>query len=540
MLDTKSGHWSVTGPDPLDRPGEPALRKHVFGLGSIIRRRNLIGLSCLLFVVFGLIYVSVRTKTYTASTQLLVYTRELQQGPETVILPGRADVALVQNQIEIIQSRNVLVKVVETLKLDKDPEFATVSSGLLQELKRLLLGEAADSDRGRLLVNLALQSLKSKLVIQRIGASHTILIVFRASNPTKSARIANEIARAYLQERASFWEGGPSRAPSLRERLQGLGPSAYVISEAEPPAWPDGPRSALILIAAASFGLAAGTGLALALDFVDRTLRTPEQVEYVLGIECFGVIPYLGDKVPAARQDPRSVFAQGVRRAVMAIHDPSAREIRSVGITSAVPGEGATTVAANMSLLLAGMGKRVLLIDAVAENPSLSRLLAPNAKQGLVESLGRSGTLAPGAIVTDPQSGLHILPLNHRPATNLASYWWALLDDFVRKATETWDLVIVDLPSLASGPDVRTAAQTLDAFVLVLKWGDTNAELIQRAMQSSGSARTKFVGAILNMADEKTIGTYGDKFSACEFALAAKRRGQEEKSSFAATRSLAQ
>jgi Mrp family chromosome partitioning ATPase len=73
------------------------------------------------------------------------------------------------------------------------------------------------------------------------------------------------------------------------------------------------------------------------------------------------------------------------------------------------------------------------------------------------------------------------------------------------------ELVIIDLPSLASGADVRAAADAIDGLLLVVKWGATDSDLIRQAVRSSGGARAKFVGAVLNMADERTIGRYGDK-----------------------------
>ena len=72
-----------------------------------------------------------------------------------------------------------------------------------------------------------------------------------------------------------------------------------------------------------------------------------------------------------------------------------------------------------------------------------------------------------------------------------------------------YDLVIVDMPALATGPDVRAAAQSLDGFLLVVKWGATESELIRQALRSAGEARPKFVGAVLNMADDGMMRSYG-------------------------------
>ena len=188
-----------------------------------------------------------------------------------MILPGRAELSVVQNQIEIIQSRSVLLKVIDTLNLKDDPEFAPRTSrdgGFLQPIRNLFASRPTGLDESRLLTSRTFDLLRRKVSVRRVGTSHTLTISVTAHDPTKAARIANKIAQVYLQERVSAWESGLSRTPSsLRERLQGLGPNAYVISVAEPPITRDGPRAVVIALAAALLGLGVGGGLALFLDF---------------------------------------------------------------------------------------------------------------------------------------------------------------------------------------------------------------------------------------------------------------------------------
>lgn len=112
--------------------------------------------------------------------------------------------------------------------------------------------------------------------------------------------------------------------------------------------------------------------------------------------------------------------------------------------------------------------------------------------------------------VTDGQASLRVVQLGARSD---ADRWsdWARLKDVVREATCSDELVIVDLPSLASGADVRVAADAIDGLLLVVKWGATDSDLVRQAVRSSGEAYAKFVGAVLNMAGERTIGRYGDE-----------------------------
>lgn len=86
-----------------------------FGFLSLRRRYRLVAACGALFVLAGLLFIVLRPTKYTSATQLLVYVRQLQPGPDLVISSGRADLTQVQNEIEIIQSRGMLAKVVGAL-----------------------------------------------------------------------------------------------------------------------------------------------------------------------------------------------------------------------------------------------------------------------------------------------------------------------------------------------------------------------------------------------------------------------------------------
>lgn len=517
--------------DAINNHYATARPRRVIGLAIVVRHRRLIALSGALFLTLGLLFAALKAPTFTASTQLLVYVREVQPGPETVILPGRADVSVVQNQIEVIQSRNVLLKVVDALSLKNDSEFASNKPGFFPALHDLLGSPPTDMSEDRLLTNLAIESLRRKIAVRRVGASHTVLIAVTASDPTKAARIANEIAQVYLQERAGVLEGALSKSPLLRERLQGLGPNAYVISSAEPPIKHDGPRSILIIFASGFLGLCVGAGLALLLDFTDRKIHTSEQAESVFGVECFGAVPLLGQE-SAAYHPPRrqlndefpntsasvlawvaqhrtSPLSQTLRHVRAALHDSS---VRAVGIISVVVGEGATTISTNLAHLMAISGKRVLLVDCSPGKLSLSRLIEPAHRLEFASSSKADG-LPLSRVVTDERTGFDVFLPNDVTVLNPDCAWHAVTEDFISKVTQSYDLVIVDLPPLASGAEVRAAARTLDAFLLVIKWNDTDAELAQRAMRSCGTAQEKIIGVVLNMVDEQAMGKNRIEFS---------------------------
>jgi Mrp family chromosome partitioning ATPase/capsular polysaccharide biosynthesis protein len=551
MSELRRDHLQAQRGDAGEDLRDPARPKPLFGIGSFLRHARFIGacgLACLMLA--GVAAVLKPTK-YTASTQLLIYNRELLPGAEPVILKGRADVSLVQNEIELVQSRSVLTRVVEALDLDKAAAETSLLGSVLNTVSGWFSRPAAGpSAASQAAVARAVESLKDKLSIRRVGTSHAISIAVTESDPAMAAQIANEVARAYIQARAAASTPEASRDLALRERLQGLGPNAYVISSAEPPLRRDGPRMLVILALGLVAGLGIGGALALLRDFIDHTVRTSKQAEFMLGLDCLGILPDLAaGKVRQGAAWQGAAWLEDIRRHLVAVRKPEWQRIQervrqhgavredatrralqapsarlmqtlrraasliatsphtaSIGITSTLPGEGRTSVAANLAWLLAGEGRKVLLLDAEA------RPASPAASARSASSSGRTaaGELArPDFVSLDRASG------------DSDAAWAAALEARVRESAKIYDLVIVDLPTLAEGPKVQLAARSLDAFLLVLRWGDTNLELSQQALHSSGKARLKFIGAILNFVDERVIGTYGDKLAAAQMALSA-------------------
>jgi capsular polysaccharide biosynthesis protein len=483
----------------------------LFGVASVRRHKNALGLSVALCLLVGLFHIAFRPVTYTASTELLVYDRQIATGGDAVILPSSVDIPLVYNQIEMLKSQTVLAKVIDVLKLTEDPEYYfSTPPGALQRLKSLVsFRPRPPVDEETLAFVAALQALRGTLTLQRIGTSHIVRADVRASRPEKAASIANELAGAYLQERRRIL----AETVQIREAYQGLGPSAYVISTAEPPIRPDGLSSVTIVLIAVLVGFGLGAMIAVLLDALDNTIRTPEQVQYCLGLECLGVIPLMkgrnrknadpGDLAGAKDDAPPSVMqecqdlSQGLRRVMAEIGDPRLHEFRSLAVTSTMPAEGATTVAFNIARMLAMLEEKVLLITDGHGSLGLYE-----KSHALHSSLGID-------VLSDGSSGLHVVRRHEMCRTDDDSAAWRLAE-VIREATASYDIVIVDMPPLASGADVRAAASNFDGILLVVKWASTDSDLVRQAFRSTGEARAKFIGAVLNMVDEEALERYGD------------------------------
>jgi capsular exopolysaccharide synthesis family protein len=205
-----------------------------------------------------------------------------------------------------------------------------------------------------------------------------------------------------------------------------------------------------------------------------------------------------------------SRFAETIRSTKMGIDlNPAKSTNQVIGITSALPGEGKTTIAASLARLIAHSGRRAIIVDCDLRNPSLSASLAPNATTGVIEVAFGAKPLE-DVVWRDPTIGFAFLPaVRRRPLFNtaelLASDEVHRLFDRLRK---DYEYVIVDLPPLAPIIDARATASFTDCFVLVIEWGRTKIDVVRHALHNAPEIYENIAGAVLNKTDMKAMAGY--------------------------------
>ena len=201
---------------------------------------------------------------------------------------------------------------------------------------------------------------------------------------------------------------------------------ARIITRASRPSAKSSPKSLLILAAATMGGLVLGLGLAMLREIFDRAFRTDKQVEAQLKTECVSLVPMIKPGAKAAPvgtraaadlaasriiapnagllryviDSPLSPFAESIRAIKVNVDaDGAARSNKVVGITSSLPNEGKSTIAASLAQLSAHGGARVILVDCDLRKPSLSQELVPNATPGLIDVITEHGQSRRGNLV---------------------------------------------------------------------------------------------------------------------------------------------
>jgi succinoglycan biosynthesis transport protein ExoP len=310
------------------------------------------------------------------------------------------------------------------------------------------------------------------------------------------------------------------------------------ISVVEPgrvPATPAKPNVPIYLGVALAGGLFLGICSALFTDSVDANIHSIEEIELLLEAPLLAVLPEFGK--PARRWLPNSTllsanqtlnvidapatpFAEALRGLrTKLLHSQSAHPSKVILVTSSVPGEGKSTVSANLGALLARSGKRVLLVEADMRNPSTFSTRADSMK-------GFSAELS--VLLTDTQnnvesiaikntSGLEILragPIPPSPAELLDS-------DRMRGLLENWkrqyDYIVLDSPPLLAVTDAAVLSHMADITLLIARPGFTSRNSLKRAYELIELNKTQ-IGVVLNAVDRKSA-SYGDYYGHPSTAL---------------------
>jgi capsular exopolysaccharide synthesis family protein len=263
-------------------------------------------------------------------------------------------------------------------------------------------------------------------------------------------------------------------------------------------------------------GLVLGTGLALMLDKWKNVFHTTEELKKAAGVPLLGVLPSnhdLGSRQPnnlsqatfaanAARKFGMVPFLESVRslKTNLRLLNTDA-PIHSIVISSAMPQDGKSTIAAYLAQVAASMGHRVLLVDAEMRRPQLHNRLGIQNSRGLSDLLVSNASPSEFIVQSPLSETVFVLTagqLPPDPVSLLASQRMHQLMDYF--AAE-YDLVIYDTPPLAGFSDAYLVASKADGLLLVARMGETNRSAFEQVVEGLRMLPTKVLGVIANDAN---------------------------------------
>lgn len=312
---------------------------------------------------------------------------------------------------------------------------------------------------------------------------------------------------------------------------------ARIISKARPPQIPSKPKKVLVIALFLVGGLGAGAALGGYREYRDRFFRTGDQVRQTLDVEYLGQVPIEadapyetgmgnGENTAAnprltritrrifnyAVDHPLSSFAETLRSVKIASDIVSETgQGQVIGVISALPGEGKSTIAVNLAQLLAHQGARVILVDGDLRAAGTTKALAAHAESGVLEVL-TAGVPLTEALVMDSRTRLAVLPAVKGRRTPYSSELLSSeqMSKLLRGMRQTFDFVVIDLPPMGAVVDSRAIGPLLDSTVLVTEWGRTPRSTVAHALESNRVLRDKCLGVILNKVDLGRIGLYAE------------------------------
>jgi capsular exopolysaccharide synthesis family protein len=265
-------------------------------------------------------------------------------------------------------------------------------------------------------------------------------------------------------------------------------------------------------------GLMLGVLLALAFEYLDDTLKAPEDVEKQLGLSVLGVIPLL--KLPMtpakALEDPRSAFAESYRSVRTALQFATDKGVpRSLLVTSSTPSEGKSTTAVTLARNFAQLGKRVLIIDADLRNPSLHRTLGVENSSGLSNYL--AGAIKATEVIRPTDTlGLMVMTTGPLPPNPAELLMGPKMLSLISIAREKFDQLIIDGPPVMGLADAPILGNLADGTLLVVEAGETRITVARNALKRLLAARSHVVGALLTKFSSKHAG-YGYGYGAYNY-----------------------
>jgi polysaccharide biosynthesis transport protein len=330
---------------------------------------------------------------------------------------------------------------------------------------------------------------------------------------------AVEIAR--LQDEINVLEGNVRRleanfASLLATTNRGAANTLRVVEEAQP-GWPVNPYSIATIMTAASIGLVLAAGAAYVLEYMDDTVKTPYHVTKLTGLSVLAGIVEMdkGEGLVTVKR-PRAPVSEAFRVLRTGIQYSSVdNPNRTLLIAGATPREGKSTTAANLAVVMAQAGNRVLLVDADLRRPRMHRLFDLPNRRGLTSLLLELDTaqreeeakiLTREMVQATQVDGLQLLtsgPVPPNPSEMLGSKKMKKLLDIL---ADQYDFLILDSPPILSVTDAAVLSTQVDGTLLVVRAYKARRNSIRQARELLQEVNANVLGSVLNAIPPKSEG----------------------------------
>ena len=362
----------------------------------------------------------------------------------------------------------------------------------------------------------SIKNVKQNLVSQKKSIEKIIQKYTRSMQalPQKELELAN-LKRSFMVNEKVYSFLLQRRAETAVLKASTVS-SVSIVDSALLPGGAIKPKRKMIVAVGLLLGLVLGIAFTLLREMLDNTIKNKEDIERLSSVPIYGVVPTVKGKKLG------SVFLESFRalRTNLEFIMQADQKYQSIVVTSTVSGEGKTTVSANLALVLAKGGKKVVIVDLDMRRAKLSEYFDVKNEKGVSTLLSKKHTLDE-VIQPVEEKGIDIItagPIPPNPSE-------LIMSDYAKEVMETlrewYDYIILDTPPVGLVTDAAILMHQADASLLVVKHGYTKKEFIRNLDHMVKEHKIEHVGFVLNgvsMEDNYGYGYgYGYKYGAAEY-----------------------
>jgi capsular exopolysaccharide synthesis family protein len=392
---------------------------------------------------------------------------------------------------------------VKQAKADRD----TLNAQVAMEVSRIVSGLQNDYETA-----VTRRDELQSQIKQLVGATTTV--------NSSQARVALREAERLNDANRLAYEASLNRLRDVEQQETRQEAEARVISKPQLPEAPSFPIPALFLGGGGGLGLLGGFCLLFIRPRLQSQLSDPEDTRNFLRLPILAMAPALGKaelrgdngkmSIPEyllAR--PISQYAESLRVLRLALQN-GLDGGNVFQVTSSVPGEGKSTLAASIAVSAANVGKRTILVDLDLYNPAVGRMFGGQQTEGIVEAV-LSGDASRFVTRVHETLPLYVIAAGTqskpRPDVIENSRLGTMIGDLARD----FDVVILDTPPVLAISDPIRIAALCHATIMVVAWCDTQREMVEQAVQALRTAQAPLIGVVMNKVDLTKTGMYGGK-----------------------------
>lgn len=336
------------------------------------------------------------------------------------------------------------------------------------------------------------EDLQDSISVSTKQDTQVLDISLKSKDPMQAVETINTFGQAFIDEGKRLYPTGDVK----------------IIDSAKFPTSPANPSIFLNIAIAAFLGFILSAGIVVTAELLNRTIRTEEDVEKYLNTPVLGMI-FKENKLNKSQlvvlDDPESASSEAYRTLRTNIEFSSVgKKVRTILFTSASSADGKSTTAANLAIVMAQAGKKVLFIDCDLRKASAHRIF------NMSNSTGLSNYLAEAALMHEIinktiNENLSIITAGVKPPNPAELLSSEKMKQFIDLLKEKYDYIILDTPPVGLVTDAQILSKYADECILVISAGSTDRCIIARAKELLQIVNAKLLGVVLNRVDIKCL-----------------------------------